>query len=41
MRYSEADWREIIPDMSKRAKLNAPEREQLAAYVLASRKAGG
>lgn len=35
--YSREEWPEILDDMSHRAKLNAMEKAQLRAYVLASR----
>ena len=35
-KYSAEEWREILDDMSGRAKLDAAQRAQLRAYVLAS-----
>lgn len=39
-RYSVSQWQgDILPDMSKRAKLNADETADLSAYVLAAHEA--
>lgn len=35
-RYSESDWREILPRMGKETKLDADEQAALDAYVLAA-----
>ncbi len=37
-RYSLKEWRDIVDDMSPRAKLNALQKSQLLAYVTAARE---
>ena len=37
-KYSAAQWRKIVADMSLRAKLNAGQEQALLAYVIAARE---
>jgi mono/diheme cytochrome c family protein len=37
-KYSPAEWREIVADMSPRTKLNAAQESALLAYILAARE---
>ena len=38
-RYSAGEWRDILVEMSRRARLDAGQKAQLSAYVLAAREA--